>query len=102
MSELARGSVAEEFDRWEAFLAATALASLSCNLSLVDLEGVVDRGGGVDEVGVMVATVDGIEEVVEVAEVAEAADAARVTVEWPADSSSARILSSRASTPATA
>lgn len=46
-SALARGSVAEKLDLCDAFLAATALASLSCNLSLVDFDGVVDRGGGV-------------------------------------------------------
>ena len=95
--------MAEELGRWEACLAATALANLSCNLSLADLEGVVDRGGGVEEVGVIVAAVDEVE-VAEVAGAAEeaAADGARVVEEWPADSSSARMLSSLASTPATA
>ncbi len=46
-SALTRGSVAEKLDLCDVLLAATALANLSCNLSFADLEGVVDRGGGV-------------------------------------------------------
>ena len=79
-SELALGSAAEELDRWEACLAATALASLSCNLSLADLEGVVERGGGVDDMGVEEATVDegAVAEATEEGRIVDVADVADV------------------------
>ena len=69
-------------------MAATALAKRSCNLSLVDLDGVADRGG-------MFAPEVVVEE-------ADEGLVGFCDADCFAESSSARILSSLASTPATA
>lgn len=97
-SELSRGPIStldragDDSDLCAAFFAATARANRSCNLSLFDLEGVVDRTDA-PTVDAVVDDVDGV--LVGVL-------AGRWVAACFKDSSSERILSRRASTPATA